>query len=147
MNSPDHRLSLSTVLVVDDDDLLRRLMTQVLEDAGYRVIAAENGRVAWETLVDRCGNIDAVVTDVMMPEMNGVELAARIAALPGAPPLVLVSAEPYPYAVLDHPFLPKPLQPEQLVTIVGSILGRWNIARWDRTGQWCLPPLKGANWN
>ena len=70
MNSPDHRLSLSTVLVVDDDDLLRRLMTQVLEDAGYRVIPAENGRVAWELLWTDVGCIDAVVTDVMMPEMN-----------------------------------------------------------------------------
>jgi len=146
MSSPDHRLSLPTVLVVDDDNLLRWFMTQVLEDEGYRVISAENGRVAWELLWREVGSIDAVVTDVVMPEMNGVELAARIAALPDAPPLVLVSAEPYPYAVQDHPFLPKPFQPEQLLTIIGGVLGPWSTARWDRGGH-CLAPLNGVNWN
>jgi DNA-binding NtrC family response regulator len=123
MGSPDHRLSPPTVLVVDDDDLLRWFMTRVLEDQGYRVVPAENGRVAWELLRRDAESFDAVVTDVVMPMMDGVELAARIAALANAPPLVLVSAYPYHHAVLDHPFLPKPFHPEQLVTVVGRILG------------------------
>ena len=122
MDSTNYRLSPPTVLVVDDDDLLRWFMTRVLADQGYWVIPAENGRVAWE-LLRRGVIIDAVVTDVVMPLMDGVELAARIATLPNAPPLVLVSAYPYSHAVVDHPFLPKPFSPEQLVTIVGGVLG------------------------
>ena len=122
MVSPEYRLSPPTILVVDDDDLVRWFMTRVLLDERYRVIAAENGEIAWRILKRGDTSVDAVVTDVVMPVMNGVELSRRIAELPNAPPLILVSAYPYPEAVLDHPFLPKPFQPEQLVAIVGHIL-------------------------
>lgn len=123
MVSPAYRPSPPTVLIVDDEELLRWLMIRVLEDRGYRVIPAENGRVAWELLQRTRETIDAVVTDVVMPIMDGLELAARIASLPNAPPLILVSAYPYPRASLDHPFLAKPFHPEQLATMVGRILG------------------------
>jgi CheY-like chemotaxis protein len=122
MASPDYRLSPPTVLVVDDEDLLRWFMVRILEDQGYRVLSAENGRVAWELLQRANETIDAVVTDVVMPVMDGVELAARIAGLPNAPPLVLVSAYPHPPEVKDHPFLAKPFHQEQLITLVGKIL-------------------------
>jgi len=68
-------------------------------------------------------SIDAVIVDVAMPRMDGLELVARVAALPKAPPLVMTSAYPYNRAVLDHPFLPKPFHPEQLVTMVSRVLG------------------------
>jgi CheY-like chemotaxis protein len=122
MASPHYRLFPPTVLVVDDDDLVRWLMTRTLEDECYRVIAAENGSVAWELLKRGVPTVDAVVTDVVMPVMNGVKLSQRIAGLPNGPPLMLVSAYPYPQAALDHPFLPKPFHPEELVAMVGRIL-------------------------
>jgi DNA-binding NtrC family response regulator len=122
MASPHYRLFPPTVLVVDDDDLVRWLMTRILEDECYRVIAAENGSIAWEVLKRGVPTVDAVVSDVVIPIMNGVELSQRIAELPNAPPLILVSAYPDPEAVLDHPFLPKPFEPGQLVTLVEHIL-------------------------
>jgi two-component system, cell cycle sensor histidine kinase and response regulator CckA len=121
MVTPSHRLSPS-VLIVDDDAAVRWLMARVLKDEGYRVILAEDGLVAWKLLQRANGSIDAVVTDVVMPGMDGIELASRIAALPQAPPLVITSAYPYDRAVRDHPFLPKPFRPEQLATLVGRVL-------------------------
>jgi len=123
MDTSSHRLSRPTVLVVDDDELLRQFMARALEAQGYCVIRAENGRVAWELLRNIGGTVDAVVTDVVMPLMDGVELASCIAGLPNAPPLVLVSAYPYHHAVMDHPFLPKPFSAEQLVAILGRVVG------------------------
>jgi CheY-like chemotaxis protein len=123
MFSPGHRLFPPTVLVVDDEDAVRFLMARVLTDQGYRVILAEDGLVAWQLLLRAVGRIDAVVTDVVMPRMNGIELAARIAGLSQAPPLIMTSAYPYDRAVLDHPFLPKPFLAEQLTTLIARVLG------------------------
>ena len=123
MVPPDYRPTPPTVLIVDDEDVVRSLMARVLEDQGYRVLRAQDGLVAWDLLQRSQGSIDAVVVDVVMPRMDGLELAARVATLPKAPPLVMTSAYPYNRAVLDHPFLPKPFRPEQLVTMVGRILG------------------------
>ena len=64
-----------------------------------------------------------MIVDVAMPRMDGLELVARVAALPKAPPLVMTSAYPYTRAILDHPFLPQPFHPEQLVTMVSRVLG------------------------
>lgn len=123
MISPDYRLSPPTVLVVDDEDVVRGLMARVLEGQGYRVILAEDGLIAWQLLRRARVRIDAVVADVCMPRMDGVELAARLAELAQAPPLVMTSAYPYNRAVVDHPFLPKPFHAHQLVTLVGRVLG------------------------
>lgn len=123
MISPDYRLSPPTVLVVDDEDVVRGLMARVLEGQGYRVILAEDGLIAWQLLQRGRVRIDAVVADVCMPRMDGVKLAARLAELAQAPPLVMTSAYPYNRAVLDHPFLPKPFHAHQLVTLVGRVLG------------------------
>ena len=123
MASPAYRLCPATVLIADDEDVVRSLMARVLEDQGYRVIRAQDGFVAWELLQRAMGSIDAIIVDVVMPRMGGLELAARIAGLPKAPPLIMTSAYPYNRAVLDHPFLAKPFRPDQLVTMVGRILG------------------------
>jgi len=123
MISPDYGPTPPTVLIVDDEDVVRWLMVRVLEDQGYRVIPAENGRMAWKLLHRAMGRIDAVVVDVAMPGMDGLELAARVATLPKALPLIMTSAYPYNYrALLNHPFLPKPFRPEELVTMVSRLL-------------------------
>jgi CheY-like chemotaxis protein len=123
MVTPEYRPFPPTILIVDDEDVVRCLMARVLEDQGYRVLHAKDGFVAWQLLQRAKGSIDAVVADVAMPRMDGKELAARVATLPKAPPLVMTSAYPYNRAVVDHPFLPKPFHAEQLVELVGQVLG------------------------
>lgn len=65
------------LLVVDDDDEIRQYVSRELSDA-YHVTTARNGREAWEVLLTGRHRPDLVLTDVMMPEMDGVELCRRI---------------------------------------------------------------------
>ena len=67
------------VLVVEDSLAVRELQRSILEAAGYRVETARDGREALDRL-DRDDEIDLVVTDVEMPEMDGIELTRAIRA-------------------------------------------------------------------
>ena len=67
-----------TILIADDDDLLRELVEIVLTSAGYKVSAHPNGRLAWESL-QKTG-ADMAVHDINMPEMDGLELLDCIRA-------------------------------------------------------------------
>lgn len=69
--------SRQTVLVVDDDDLLRTAARRVLGSLGYTVIEAASGHEA-ERLVDQGQRFDLLLSDVNMPEMNGFELCERL---------------------------------------------------------------------
>jgi CheY-like chemotaxis protein len=68
----------TTVLVVDDEPGVRRLVVRILERAGYGVVAAENGAEARELFRAHGSAIDLLLTDVMMPGMSGPELAAHL---------------------------------------------------------------------
>lgn len=67
-----------TILLVEDDDAVRRLAREVLERSGYTVLNASNGREALEVEDQHERPIHALVTDVMMPEMGGIELSWRV---------------------------------------------------------------------
>jgi len=70
-----------TILVVEDEDAVRSMVREALEARGYRVLVARNGVEALD-LAGRYGDyIDLLVTDVIMPQMNGAELAQRLARL------------------------------------------------------------------
>jgi DNA-binding NtrC family response regulator len=62
----------ATILVIDDQEPVRRLLQQALEDAGYQVFEAANGRQGLELFLAR--PTDLVITDIAMPEMNGLDL-------------------------------------------------------------------------
>nr|MBA3345148.1 response regulator [Gemmatimonadales bacterium] len=117
MSAPAPQLP-PTVLLVDDEELLRRALARALENRGYRVVTAEDGAAAWTLLQAGAGGIDAVVTDVTMPNMDGWELAARVATLPQAPPVILVSGQPQDVSTLGRPFLPKPFHPDELASVL-----------------------------
>ena len=67
------------VLVVEDELALRQLVTRVLEREGLRVVSARNGREALELLQRLGGQVRLILTDVVMPEMGGIELVERVA--------------------------------------------------------------------
>lgn len=62
-----------TILVVDDEEMIRRLMTQTLQKAGYKVITADNGEQALEIYKDQGSEIDLVILDIIMPGIGGYE--------------------------------------------------------------------------
>jgi two-component system, cell cycle sensor histidine kinase and response regulator CckA len=69
-----------TVLLVEDDSALRELIAEGLRTSGYRVLVAANGVQALQTSKDHAGSIDVLITDVIMPQMGGPELARLLAA-------------------------------------------------------------------
>jgi CheY-like chemotaxis protein len=68
------------ILVVDDSETIRQILVDALEEQGYRVETAADGRQAWDLLRRNPLCYDLVITDVIMPAMNGLELLASIMA-------------------------------------------------------------------
>lgn len=87
----DDRAETPTVLVVEDEPAVRRLVRSVLEGLDYRVHESENGREALEFLERHTGRIDLVLTDVVMPEMTGPELFGRMTEVADALPFMFMS--------------------------------------------------------
>ncbi len=69
-----------TVVLAEDEDSLRVLLARVLAGSGYRVISGRNGAEALEAAHASGGRVDILLTDVVMPRMNGTDLAARLAS-------------------------------------------------------------------
>src|SRR4051794_27136861 len=70
-----------TVLVVEDEEIVRELVCEVLEDQGYNVLCAMDGIEALDLAENYDGEIHLLVTDVIMPHMNGPELAGKLSRL------------------------------------------------------------------
>lgn len=113
---------LPTVLVVDDNAGALDVMAQLLEARGYGVLTATNGGEAIETL-KRNSAVGAVVTDVTMPDMTGVELAYYVRDHYPRLPIAIVSGdigelERSVIARAGVPFLKKPVRAEALYAAV-----------------------------
>jgi CheY-like chemotaxis protein len=113
------------ILVVDDEPAIRNLLIEVLEDEGHVVVAAPNGRTALDLAARE--RPDLVLTDVMMPEIDGLEMLRRLQAAPelAGVPVVLMSAAngtlpANPGAVA---FVPKPFDLEHILAVIGRALG------------------------
>jgi CheY-like chemotaxis protein len=109
-----------TLLVVEDDPALRTLMMRTLSEKGYRVLVASDGIEALEQLAAD-PDIELVVSDIVMPRMNGVELAQQLAASVRAR-LLFVSAFGEEYRELAAPLLEKPFSQAALIAQVERLL-------------------------
>jgi two-component system, cell cycle sensor histidine kinase and response regulator CckA len=87
---PLHSSSGTAILVVDDEGAVRRFALRVLEREGYRVVEARDGIEAVE-LIRQGHAFDAVVSDIVMPRMNGVELMQALATTAPDLPVILMS--------------------------------------------------------
>ena len=116
------------ILVVDDEEAVRAILSRILEAEGYEVSQARNGREALEALT-RNGRVDVVLTDVVMPQLGGRELVDRLAAEYPGLPVIWMSGHPRDGAFTEgesagaHPFLQKPIPPDVLVRTVEGVLG------------------------
>jgi PAS domain S-box-containing protein len=123
-----------TILVVEDEDGLRRLVREVLEQRGYNVLAARSGAEALD-LAASAGRIDLLLTDVVMPKMNGRELAEALATTRPALPVLYLSGYTDEMVtgtgILSESaeFLQKPFTPEKLARRIRDILDRPAKAR------------------
>ena len=110
-----------TVLVVDDEPAIREVIATLLEDEGYLVRHAKDGQEALDTIND--DEIDLIVSDVVMPRLDGASLVRRLRRRGYVMPVVLMSAV---YADVDLPgvrFVPKPFEIDRLLGTVASALG------------------------
>jgi len=64
------------ILLIDDDEYIRELISELLESKGHEVVQAANGKIALESLV--VYRFDLIITDIMMPEIEGVEFILRL---------------------------------------------------------------------
>jgi len=117
-----------TILVVEDDEAVRRLMRAALEQNGYRVLVAADGVEALKGLASITGSLDMVITDLVMPGMNGTELARKVKdRMPGIEVLYISGyAEDLRQsgAIDDSHFLQKPFPPQALARKVRQMLDR-----------------------
>ena len=117
------------VLVVDDDQGVRELTARMLRTQGYRVFEAGSGPEALHAL-EQEPSIQAVITDIVMPEMHGLDLADRVlAATPDLRVVLMTGHAPELTAQLQLrderlPVLFKPFTAEQLFTTVRDALAR-----------------------
>jgi CheY-like chemotaxis protein len=109
-----------TILVVEDDPALRALMVRTLSAKGYRTLEANDGIEALEQLAAE-PDIELVVTDIVMPRMNGVELAQQLVAS-ARTRLLFVSAFGEEYNELPASLLEKPFSQAALIAEVERLL-------------------------
>ena len=111
----------ATILVVDDEDLIRKIIDRMLQPMGYCILHAANGNEALTICEQRKGAIHLMVTDVMMPGMNGIDLV-ECAAERWPSIKVLFTTGFAADAPTRHPVLSKPFTCDQLTGKVQEIL-------------------------
>jgi two-component system, cell cycle sensor histidine kinase and response regulator CckA len=115
-----------TILVAEDEDLVRRLLKTTLTSGGYSVLEARDGVQALEVCEQMGASLDLLVTDVVMPRMTGLELARRLAI--DHPDLKVLCLSGYSAEAttaqrpLEWPFLAKPFVPATLLERVREVL-------------------------
>jgi chemosensory pili system protein ChpA (sensor histidine kinase/response regulator) len=116
------------VLVIEDDKIMGQMVAQILDDAGFEVVTAFNGRIAFEKLQQH--PIDFIVLDVLLPEMNGFEIYSKLQAKPDTRdiPVLIITAWADEYHIekasqlgIRH-FLPKPFTEDELLNEIFSLL-------------------------
>jgi CheY-like chemotaxis protein len=136
------RISAATVLVVDDQDILRLLMCKTLESGGFRVLAASNGEDALTLYRRARPPIDLLVTDYRMPGMTGVELACECTSLNRNLSVLYVSGSMpgedllADLAMEKRGFLAKPFRQAKLLCSAKAVLAMEPVAASSREIHW-----------
>jgi putative two-component system response regulator len=139
---------MSRILVIDDEDVIRMLVVEILESVGYDVTSAESAEVALALLED--ADFDLVVSDVIMPGLSGLELLESVRARRASLPVVLVTGAGT-YDTLSQALtrgaaglVTKPFAHSDLQAAVGDALERATRSREDLRERLLAPTLASA---
>lgn len=122
--------STETILLVEDDDSLRSLVRKTLQAEGYTILAAGSGAEALSLVKQLHGEVDLLLTDVVMPSMSGREVAEQLSALYPKAKILFMSGYTNDTVVrhglltTEIEFLAKPFTPNTLITRVNTLLDK-----------------------
>jgi len=127
-----------TILVVDDEEPVRGLLQRILQEAGYQVVTAANGKEALSLLSGR--KIDVALIDIKMPEMSGIELLRKLKiASPDICPIMVTAVVDMDTAVNvmksgAYDYITKSFTKADLVAKVGGAIWKWKpiMQEWHR---------------
>lgn len=125
----------SSILVVDDHSMSRRVLTSILQAGGYRVASAEDGQEAWERMKRELFGL--LIADLQMPGLDGFELCRRVKEDPDTrltPVIIVTAADDIAsrIAAFEHgadDILPKPVINEELIARVSNLLRFSSLVR------------------
>jgi CheY-like chemotaxis protein len=109
-----------TVLVAEDEVPLADVLTDLLEDEGYRVRCVTDGEAALKEV--EAAPPDLIISDISMPRMDGVQIARRILGRRPPIPVILMSAKRLPEQLPGVVFLPKPFDVDHLLELAERAL-------------------------
>jgi CheY-like chemotaxis protein len=114
------------ILVVDDEEAIRRMIEKMLWNSGYTVLKASSAVEALSVCEESCTGLDLVLTDIAMPGMNGFDLAERISERWPAIRILFMSGCANDLSVrrqlYERPLLPKPFTRDELANKVRELL-------------------------
>jgi len=123
-----HRICTETILLVEDDDMVRKMLKKTLSSLGYTIIEAENGKQGQSVFEAFQGTIDLVLTDVVMPEKNGIAMAMELQKRSPELKVILMSGYTENAIIhnglsdLDTHFIQKPVTPKTIALAVQNVL-------------------------
>ena len=131
-------MSRGTILVADDDRGIRTVLDQALGRAGYEVRSTGNAATLWRWVSD--GDGELVITDVVMPDENGLDLLPRIKRIRPDLPIVVMSAQNTLLTAVKaaergaYEYLPKPFDLKELMSVVDRAISQRRVAAENGTG-------------
>ncbi|HEY6726483.1 MAG TPA: EAL domain-containing protein [Polyangiaceae bacterium] len=131
----------SKVLVVDDDSDLARAYARMLTEAGHIAATSGNGREAIRSLAG--DDYDCVVSDITMPDMDGIQLLKQVREKDGDLPVILITGDPDVESAIEavdygaFKYLTKPVEPSELIQTVRQAVQIYQLARLRREA-WSL---------
>lgn len=124
----------ASILIIDDEPEIPAALSMLLRDDGYAVRTARDGVEALAELAD--GRVDLIISDAMMPRLNGYDLIRAIRRRPNSPPVILMSAAPIRIPTEARVWsISKPFDIDALLALVRSVLAT------ERASTAANPPI------
>ncbi len=115
-----------TILIADDDPRIRMIFKMKIQGAGYSIIEAENGNIAWDIINE--GKLDGLVMDMKMPGLHGLEILAKMSKISSKLPVCICSAYDQlkdEFVIKNYPMIKyfvKPVDAEELVDAIKTMV-------------------------
>lgn len=125
-SSPSRRGDPFRILLVEDHELVSKAIISILSRDGYQVDRVSNGELAWKVLLEKKHSYELIISDLMMPRINGLELARLIRQIPFKGRIIIISGYVSKAQQTDllahgvHRILLKPVKPEDLLDCVAN---------------------------